>query len=97
MPGAFGKPRPAIVIQSERFAWHQSMVLLPLTSRLGEPVGARIPLEPTSENGLRRSSLVMIDKIGAVSTDRVRISIGRLSDAELTRVERVLATFLGFD
>ena len=34
MPGDFGKPRPALVIQSNQFSEHASVTVLPVTSAL---------------------------------------------------------------
>jgi len=33
--GAFGKPRPSLMVQAKRVSAHSSVTLLPLTSSLG--------------------------------------------------------------
>jgi mRNA interferase MazF len=42
LPGDYGKPRPALVIQSAMFADHPSVTLLPITSHLIEAPLLRI-------------------------------------------------------
>jgi mRNA interferase MazF len=36
LQGAYGQPRPALVIQSDLFAQHPSVTILPVTSELRE-------------------------------------------------------------
>jgi mRNA interferase MazF len=44
VPGAYGKPRPAVIIQSDLFEEHPSVVILPVTSTLRETPLFRIRL-----------------------------------------------------
>lgn len=96
LQGAYGKPRPALVIQSDLFDEHPSIAVLPVTSELRDAPLFRIRVEPTSGNGLRTPSEVMIDKPQSVPRDKVGEPIGRLADDTLLRVNRALALFLGF-
>ncbi|MFO7911927.1 MAG: type II toxin-antitoxin system PemK/MazF family toxin, partial [Desulfotignum sp.] len=50
MPGAYGKPRRAVIIQSDLFEEHPSVVILPVTSTLRETPLFRIRIEPSPEN-----------------------------------------------
>ena len=50
LPGAYGKPRPALVIQSDLFDEHPSVTILPVTSDLRDTPLFRITVESTSEN-----------------------------------------------
>jgi mRNA interferase MazF len=95
LPGAYGKPRPALVIQSDLFDALGSLTVLPITSELRTAPLLRIPIEPTDGNGLRKKSQVMIDKTQTVPRDKVGSTIGRLHPDTLVEVERALATFLG--
>lgn len=96
--GDYGKPRPALVIQSDLFnAAHPSVTLLPITSHLIETPLFRIPLKASKANGLKQPSQVMVDKITAVRRDRIRERIGKVSPAMLTKIEESLLRFLGFD
>ena len=47
LPGAYGKPRPALIIQSNLFDDHPSVTVLPITSELRETPLFRITLEPS--------------------------------------------------
>jgi len=94
--GDYGKPRPALVIQSDLFEAHPSVTLLPVTSELRETPLFRVRVDPSAENGLRRISQIMVDKPHAVARERVGGVIGRLDDETLLAVNRALAVFLGF-
>ena len=96
LPGDYGKPRPALVIQSDLFDSHPSVSVLPVTSDLRSAPLFRIAIEPSALNGLQRTSQVMVDKVQTVSRDKVGVVFGRLDDAELVAVNRSLALFLGF-
>ena len=94
--GDYGKPRPALVIQSDLFDVHPSVTVLPVTSELrGTPL-FRVRVEPSKDNGLRKSSEIMVDKAQTVLRERVGDPIGRLDDETLLAVNRALAVFPGF-
>ena len=96
LPGDFGKPRPAVVIQSDLFAPHTTVTVLPVTSTVTPPIPLlRPPLEPSVTNGLRAPSCVMVDKTMSVRADRVGATIGRLDEADMLRINRALALFFG--
>lgn len=96
LPGAYGKPRPALIIQSDLFEGHPSVTVLPITSERREAPLFRIGLEPTSGNGLRLASQIMVDKAHRLPHAKIRATIGRATDADMLRVTRALALFLGF-
>jgi len=95
LQGDYGKPRPAVVIQSDLFDEHPSVTLLPLTSELRDTPLFRITIEPSPENGLRQRSQIMIDKIHTVPRAKLGPRLGRLSDDEQIAVNRSLMLFLG--
>lgn len=94
-PGDYGKPRPALVIQSDLFEELPSVTLCLVTSELRAAPIFRITVDPSPENGLRRVSQVQVDKILTVACARVGASIGRLDDATMLKVNRSLAVFIG--
>jgi len=94
-PGDYGKPRPALVIQSDLFAELPSVALCLVTSDLRDAPIFRITVDPSSENGLRRVSQIQVDKVLTVARERVGTTIGRLDDATLLKVNRSLAVFVG--
>ena len=95
LPGDLGKPRPALIIQSDLFDAHPSVAILPVTSELRSAPLFRIRIEPTDANGLRHVSDVMVDKPQSISRARAGRVIGRLDDASMVSVHRALAVFLG--
>jgi mRNA interferase MazF len=95
-PGSYGKPRPAVIIQSDLFNQHPSISVLPLSSELRNAPLFRVRIEPTSMNGLDKLSEVMVDKIQTIPMERIGGEIGRASDEEMLTINRALAIFLGF-
>jgi mRNA interferase MazF len=93
--GDFGKPRPAVVIQSDLFEAHSSVTVLPITSSLVDAPLLRITVQPTPQNGLQKTSQIMIDKTLTVRKDKVGLTGGRLERETMLEIERCLAVFLG--
>ena len=96
LPGAYGKPRPAVIVQADRFNHLGSITFLPFTSDLLPAEIFRILVNLSSENGLQAPSQIMADKCSTLPLARVGGVFGRLSTADLGRVDRALAAFLGF-
>jgi mRNA interferase MazF len=95
LQGDFGKPRPALVIQSDLFDAHTTVTVLLLTSTLLEAPLFRVTVEPNESNGLSARWQVMVDKTMTVVREKVGRSFGELNEETLTKVERNLALFLG--
>ena len=95
MSGAYGKPRPALIIQADAFDAIPSVTVLPLTSEVHPEDLVRLTVQPTPQNGLRAVSQVMIDK--AITTPRSKVGevIGRVDDDALRAVGAALSRFLG--
>jgi mRNA interferase MazF len=96
LQSAYGKPRPALVIQSDLFAQHPSVTILPVTSELRETPLFRVSVMPSTDNGLRKPSQVMVDKAQSVPREKIGEVFGHLDDEALLAVNRALAVFLGF-
>lgn len=97
LQGDFGKPRPALVVQSDFFnVIHPTITLLPLTSEIRDTTLFRVTVEATSENGLRTLSQVMVDKPMTLRKDKVGAAMGRLDAEILLRVNRALALWMGW-
>ena len=56
MPGDFGEPRPAVVIQSDRFAETGTVTVLLMSGALVDAPLLRPTVQPTVTNGLRKPS-----------------------------------------
>ncbi|MBL6957034.1 MAG: type II toxin-antitoxin system PemK/MazF family toxin [Chlorobium phaeobacteroides] len=96
LKGDYGKPRPALVIQSDFFSDHPSITVVPVTSELRQAPLFRIEVRPTSANGLKKMSQVMVDKVQSVPAEKVGQVFGHLEDATMVSVNRALALWLGF-
>lgn len=91
-----GKPRPAVVVQSELFEDTGSVaVCLLTTQRTGAPL-LRVPVAAGEGSGLRVASRIAVEKLMSVRRDRAGVPIGRISDEEAVALNRSLAVFLGF-
>lgn len=95
LPGAYGKPRPAMIIQSDLFRDHPSVTILPVTSELRHLPLFRIAVQPDSNNGLSKISEIMIDKMQTVPREKIGCVFGHLSDETMLTVNRALAVFIG--
>jgi len=96
VPGDYGKPRPALVMQADVFnESHASVTLVPVTSTLVDAPLFRLTVEPSPGNGLRTLSQIMIDKVTTVRRARIGSTIGHLEDDLLLRVSRALALWVG--
>ena len=78
LKGDYGKPRPALLIQSDFFCEHPSVKILPVTSEIRETPLFRYTLKPSEVNGLKKISQVMIDKLHTISKERVGLPFGQL-------------------
>lgn len=96
LQGDLGKPRPALVIQSDLFDAHPTVTVLPVTGELRVAPLFRIAVNPNESNGLTKPSQVMVDKPQSISHEKIGAVIGRLDDETMLAVNRALAVFLGF-
>lgn len=96
LPGHFGNPRPALVIQSDHFSEHPSVAILPITGHLIDAPLFRITLTPDRQNNLQKQSQVMVDKPFTFPKEKVGSVFGHLDNDTMLEVARSLAVFLGF-
>src|SRR3954469_20891718 len=95
LSGDYGKPRPAVVIQSERLPPAARPPLVPPPSTQRDAPLYRLAVAPDAENGLQRASDIMVDKITAVRRARIGAAIGTLGAAHLFALDRMLALAVG--
>jgi mRNA interferase MazF len=95
--GEFGKPRPALIIQSDAAFPSGYFTYLPITSELLRVPDIRVPIAPSPENGLRVDSEVMADMIQTSSQARFRQTIGVVESGVLRSVEASMILHLGLD
>jgi mRNA interferase MazF len=90
-----GKPRPAVIVQEDRFEATSSITLCVFTTDPTEAPLLRMLVEPTDRNGLKIASRLMIDKITTVQKARIGKKLGKLNDEDVVRLNRALTVFLG--
>lgn len=96
MQGDFGKPRPALVLQSDVFSdIHLTVTVALISSEIVQAPIFRLDIEPNEANGLTRPSQVQIDKIMSIRSEKIGSVIGELNDIMMVRVNRALALWLG--
>lgn len=94
-PGDCGKPRPAVVVQSDLFnETHASLTVCPITSSLVDAPLFRVTVAPSPTNGLERQSQVMVDKVQTFRRDRLRKRVGSLPPPLMAGVEAALRLWL---
>ena len=95
LQGEQGKPRPALVVQADRFADLTGVTVLPITGTLLDAPLLWVGVEPSARNGLAKRSQIMVDKPQTPPRGKVGAAIGRPDDATMLAVSRALALFLG--
>jgi mRNA interferase MazF len=90
-----GKPRPAVIVQEDRFDSTGSITLCVFTIDPTEAPLLRMLIEPTDRNGLSSASRLMVDKVTTVPKARLGKRIGKLNDEDVVRLNRALTVFLG--
>ena len=95
-PGAYsGKPRPAVVVQANRWLQgHPSVTLCPLTRTLIEAPLVRLTVQPTQGNGLHKPSQLMSDKLFTVPMAAIGEVIGVLEPAAMANLDLDLRSWL---
>jgi mRNA interferase MazF len=93
--GDFGKPRPALIIRPDWFSEHVSISVLPVTSAQVAAPLLRVTVQPNAENGLQKTSQVMVDKAMTVNRAKIGPVFGRTDDDTMVQVDRCLTVLLG--
>ena len=94
--GAYtGKPRPAVIVQSDLFtATHASVTVCLITSDCVDAPLFRVPLPSGSRTGLSATSQVMIDKVVSVPRGAIAAQIGRCDSDETAAIDDALRVWL---
>ena len=94
--GDYGKPRPAIVVQTDASSdGHASVIVCRLTSALAEAAEFRVTIKPDAENGLGAISQVMADKSVTIGRTRVGQHIGWLQWGDMVKLNAAPAFVMG--
>ncbi len=95
-PGDYGKPSPAVIVQSDVFPeTHASVVICQMTSEPSDAPDFRVTIDPDAANGLKARSQIMADKPVTVRRERIGEVIGRLAAEEIGRLNIALAFVMG--
>lgn len=94
MQGGYGKPRPALIVQSDLLVDLESVVLCPVTTSLRN-AAFRVTIEPNPANGLRALSQVMVDKLSTLPRSKISEPCGRIDDERMKAVDRALLLVIG--
>ncbi len=90
-----GKPRPAVILQDDRFDATASITICAFTTDPADAPLFRLPVVPDKENGLHVPCRLMVDKITTVSKTKIGRRVGRLADEDIIRLNRAILLFLG--
>ena len=88
--------RPAIVVHADNARANLStLVIVPLTTQpKAMSFQGSFLISPSPENGLAEESVVLTHQIRAIDTKRISRVLGRLSDADMQRLQQELKTIL---
>ena len=89
-----GKPRPAVIVQDDRFDT-DSVTICPFTTDATDAPLFRLTIAASTANGLRETSHLMADKLTTVRRTRLGEQLGMLDDADVVRLNRAIVVFLG--
>ncbi|MGA8172714.1 MAG: type II toxin-antitoxin system PemK/MazF family toxin [Methylocystis sp.] len=93
--GDYGKPRPAVVIQSDRLRSMDSVLVSLFTGTLADAPLFRLTIEPSETNGLKSPSQIMVDKILAIPRAKCSEPIGRIDESALIALNHMLSVVIG--
>jgi mRNA interferase MazF len=89
------KPRPALVIQDDRFDGTDSVTVLPLSTVVVDAPLLRVRIPATATTGIHSESFAMVDKITTIRRSNVDQRTGRVSASTLVEIERAMLAVLG--
>jgi mRNA interferase MazF len=90
-----GKPRPAVILQDDRFDATNSITICAFTSDETDAPLLRLAISPSETNGLRILCRLMVDKIVTVPKSKLGSRIGTLSQEDVLRLNQSVLLFLG--
>jgi mRNA interferase MazF len=88
--------RPALIVQldpANRNPRYPNTIVVTVSTS-GRDVFSHVPIEPTSENGLRERSFAKCEQILTVSKDRLSGYIGRVSPELMNRAAQAMKRML---
>ena len=95
LQGDHGKPRPAVIVQTDLPLGTDHVALLPLTSFATDAPLIRVRIEAAPETGLSVPSFAMLDRLTRARRAKIGGVIGRADGTAMLAINRALAVFLG--
>lgn len=95
-PDYVGKPRPAIVVQSDKFDATPSITICPLTATPLDAFPMRFAIAPSKRTGLQLESYAMVDKLSTIPKSKAGLCVGVLDSSDIAKLNTAIALFLGF-
>jgi mRNA interferase MazF len=93
--GYGGKPRPAVIVQDDRFDATPSVTVCPFTTSEADAHPARLVVRPSEANGLGTESRLMVDKLMTVPRKKLGRRVGALGSDDQRMLDRSMLLFLG--
>ncbi len=91
----YGKPRPVVILQDDRFGGTDSGTVCAFTTDTTEAPLFRLLIKTSESNGLRGECRLMVDKLTTVPKTKLGVRVGELADKDMLRVNRAVLVFLG--
>jgi mRNA interferase MazF len=93
--GDYGKPRPAVDIQSDWLKATDGVFVALMTTALVDAPLYRLQIEPSATNGLKAPSQLTVDKIVAMPREKCGAVIGRIDGNALIALNHMLSVVIG--
>ena len=90
-----GKPRPAVIVQDDRFDATDSITICVFTTDPTDAPIFRLLVEASPANGLKSTCNLMVDKNTTVPKTKIGSRVGRLHREDMVRLNRAILVFLG--
>lgn len=95
--GYASKPRPAVIVQSDKVEGFDSTIVCLFTTDDSISVPTRVKATPTEENGLSQTCWIMAEKPIAIKKSTLGIRTGTLDSETLSELDAALRIVLELD
>jgi mRNA interferase MazF len=96
LPREYGKPRPAVVVQSDLYQGLPTLIVCPATTEVRDDApNFRLTIQPSEMNGLQYRSQLMVDKLSPIARTRIGKVIGHVEAESLERLDAAISALLG--
>jgi mRNA interferase MazF len=88
------KARPVVIVQAEPEIAFNSVILCLFTTFDSSAISTRVKINPSEDNGLRKLSYVMTEKLLTIDKNDLGVKIGELDREQMHAISRQLARVL---